>query len=384
MVDQREIDDIVRHFEDLEDPRSEVNLQHPLISVVVIGLMAVLAGATGPTAIARWAQPKADELLNVLPLPNGIPRKDVFRRVLSALKPETFQTCFANWLASLRAGAAAATGIDQPILAVDGKTLRRSHDRRKGLGALHSVSVWASEFGLTLGQVATDQKSNEITAIPEVLKLVDLQGAIVTIDAMGTQKAIAAQVVDSGADYVFGLKGNQSKLHEAVADYAVEQWENDFADAQARRHVTTEKAHGREETRTYIQMPAPKSLPGFHLWKGLLTIGLVVHECLRNGKETHEVRYYISSLAMGVKRFAHAVRSHWGIENACHWSLDVTYREDDSRIRDARMRENFAWLNRFTLSLLKQHPCKDSVAMKRRSCGWDFDFMTEVLAGREG
>lgn len=384
MVDQREIDDIVRHFEDLEDPRSEVNLQHPLISVVVISLMAVLAGATGPTAIARWAQLKADELLNVLPLPNGIPRKDVFRRVLSALKPEAFQTCFANWLASLRAGAAAATGIDQPILAVDGKTLRRSHDRRKGLGALHSVSVWASEFGLTLGQVATDQKSNEITAIPQVLKLVDLQGAIVTIDAMGTQKAIAAQVVDSGADYVFGLKGNQSKLHEAVADYVVEKWENDFADAQARRHVTTEKAHGREETRTYIQMPAPQSLPGFDLWKGLLTIGLVVHECLRNGKETHEVRYYISSLAMGVKRFAHAVRSHWGIENTCHWSLDVTYREDESRIRDTRIRENFAWLNRFTLSLLKQHPCKDSVAMKRRSCGWDFDFMTEVLAGREG
>ena len=383
-MDQREIDDIVRHFEDLEDPRSEVNLQHPLISVVVISLMAVLAGAAGPTAIARWAQLKADELLNVLPLPNGIPRKDVFRRVLSALKPEAFQTCFANWLASLRAGAAAATGIDQPILAVDGKTLRRSHDRRKGLGALHSVSVWASEFGLTLGQVATEEKSNEITAIPQVLKLVDLQGAIVTIDAMGTQKAIAAQVVDSGADYVFGLKGNQSKLHEAVADYVVEQWENDFADAQARRHVTTEKAHGREETRTYIQMPAPTSLPGFHLWKGLLTIGLVVHECMRNGKETHEVRYYISSLAMGVKRFAHAVRSHWGIENACHWCLDVTYREDESRIRDARMRENFAWLNRFTLSLLKQHPCKDSVAMKRRSCGWDFDFMTEVLAGKEG
>ena len=384
MVDQREIDDIVRHFEDLEDPRSEVNLQHPLISVVVISLMAVLAGAAGPTAIARWAQLKADELLNVLPLPNGIPRKDVFRRVLSALKPEAFQTCFANWLASLRAGAAAATGIDQPILAVDGKTLRRSHDRRKGLGALHSVSVWASEFGLTLGQVATEEKSNEITAIPQVLKLVDLQGAIVTIDAMGTQKAIASQVVNSGADYVFGLKGNQSKLHEAVADYVVEQWENDFADAQARRHVTTEKGHGREETRTYLQMPAPKSLPGFHLWKGLLTIGLVVHECMRNGKETHEVRYYISSLAMGVKRFAHAVRSHWGIENACHWCLDVTYREDESRIRDARMRENFAWLNRFTLSLLKQHPRKDSVAMKRRSCGWDFNFMTEVLAGKEG
>jgi predicted transposase YbfD/YdcC len=381
MVERFQIDEIRRHFEDLEDPRSDINRQHPLISVVVISLMAVLAGATGPTAIARWAQLKAAELLNVLPLPNGIPRKDVFRRVLSALKPEAFQICFANWLQSLRADAAAETGIVQPILAVDGKTLRRSHDRSKGLGALHSVSIWASEFGLTLGQVATDQKSNEITAIPEVLKLVDLQGAIVTIDAMGTQKAIAAQIVESKADYVLGLKGNQSTLHEAVMDYVVEQWENDFADAQARRCVTTEKGHGREETRTYLQMPAPKSLPGFHLWKGLLTIGLVVHECLRDGKETHEVRYYISSLAMGVKRFAHAVRSHWGIENTCHWSLDVTYREDESRIRDVRMRENFAWLNRFTLSLLKQHPCKESIVMKRRSCGWDFNFMTEVLAG---
>jgi predicted transposase YbfD/YdcC len=381
MVDQVQIDNIARHFEDLEDPRSDVNLHHPLISVLTISLMAVLAGAAGPTAIARWAMLKADELLNLLPLPNGIPKKDVYRRVLCTLKPDAFQICFASWLQSLRDAAAAATGVDQPILAVDGKTLRRSHDRSKGVSALHSVSVWATEFGLTLGQVATDQKSNEITAIPEVLKLVDIKGAIVTIDAMGTQKAIAAQIVESEADYVFGLKGNQSKLHDATMNYVVEQWENDFADASARRYVTTEKEHGREETRTYIQMPAPTTLPGFHLWKGLLTIGLVVHDCLRNGKETHEVRYYISSLAMGVKRFAYAVRSHWGIENSCHWSLDVTYREDESRIRDVHMRENFAWLNRFTLSLLKQHPGKESIVMKRRSCGWDFDFMTQVLAG---
>ena len=282
---------------------------------------------------------------------------------------------------SLRADAAAASGVDQPVLAVDGKTLRRSHDRNKGLGALHSVSIWATEFGLTLGQVATEQKSNEITAIPEVSKLVNIKGAIITIDAMGTQKAIAAQIVESEADYVFGLKGNQSKLHEATIEHVEKAWENDFADVAARRYVTTETGHGREETRTYIQMPAPKTLPGFNLWKGLLTIGVVVHCCLRNGKETHEVRYYISSLAMGVKRFAHAVRSHWGIENTCHWSLDVTYREDESRIRDVQMRENFAWLNRFTLSLLKQHTGTESIAMKRRSCGWDFDFMTQVLTG---
>src|SRR3984885_6409147 len=268
MVDQCEIDDIVRHFEDLEDPRSEVNLQHPLSSVVVISLMAVLAGAAGPTAIARWAQLKADELLNVLPLPNGIPRKDVFRRVLSALKPEAFQTCFANWLASLRAGAAAATGIDQPILAVDGKTLRRSHDRRKGLGALHCVTVWASEFGLSLGQVACEEKSNEITAIPELLRLVDIKGAIITIDAMGTQKAIAEQIVESGADYVLALKGNQGTLHDAVIAYIDKQSQDDFAKAKARRHLTQETGHGREETRRYIQMPAPETLSGLELWKG--------------------------------------------------------------------------------------------------------------------
>jgi predicted transposase YbfD/YdcC len=380
-MDHVQIDNVVRHFKDLEDPRSDINVQHPLISVVVISLMAVLAGAAGPTAIARWAKLRADDLRSLLPLPNGIPKKDVYRRVLCTLKPDAFQVCFGNWLQSLRADAVAASGVDQPVLAVDGKTLRRSHNRKKGLGALHSVSIWATEFGLTLGQVATDQKSNEITAIPEVLRLVDIKGAIITIDAMGTQKAIAAQIVESEADYVFGLKGNQSKLHEATIEHVEKEWENDFADAAARRYVTTEMGHGREETRTYIQMPAPKTLPGFNLWKGLLTIGVVVHCCLRNGKETHEVRYYISSLAMGVKRFAHAVRSHWGIENTCHWSLDVTYREDESRIRDVHMRENFAWLNRFTLSLLKQHPGTESIAMKRRSCGWDFGFMTQVLTG---
>lgn len=377
-----DVNRVMRHFEALEDPRSEVNLQHPLISVVVISLMAILAGAAGPTAIARWAALKSDELLSLLPLPNGIPKKDVYRRVLCSLKPAAFQVCFANWLQSLRADAAVASGVDQPVLAVDGKTLRRSHNRSQELGALHSVSIWATEFGLTLGQVATDAKSNEITAIPEVLKLVNIEGAIITIDAMGTQKAIAAQIVESKADYLFGLKGNQGKLYEAVMDYVEQQMENDFADVPARRHETNEKGHGREETRTYIQLPAPKTLPGFALWKGLLTIGIVIHQCLRNGQETHEVRYYISSLALGVQRFAHAIRSHWGIENTCHWSLDVTYREDESRIRDVHMRENFAWLNRFTLSLLKQHPGPESIAMKRRSCGWDFDFMTQVLTGK--
>jgi predicted transposase YbfD/YdcC len=375
------LDEIVRHFKGLEDPRSTINRQHPLVSVVVIALMAVLAGASGPTAIADWAELKRGALLGALDLPNGIPRKDVFRRVLMALQPGAFQACFAGWLRSLRASAEAATGVQQPVLAVDGKTARRSHDRKNGLGALHSVSVWASEFGLSLGQVACAEKSNEITAIPELLRLVDIKGAIITIDAMGTQKAIAAQIIEGEADYVLALKGNQETLHEAVIGHILEQWEDDFARVKARRHQTRETGHGRDETRTYIQLPVPASLPGLDLWAGLKSIGVAVSECVRDGKETVEVRYYISSLGLGVKRFAHAIRGHWSIENSCHWSLDVTYREDESRIRDRHLRENFAWLNRLTLSLLKQHPGRQSVAMKRRRCGWSEKFLMEVITG---
>ena len=378
---QVSLDEVLGYFDDLEDPRSTVNLKHPLVSVVVIAMMAVLAGAGGPTAIAKWAALKAEFLLQVLQLPNGIPRKDVFRRVLATLQPGAFQACFAQWLQSLRAKAAEAAGVDKPVLAVDGKTARRSHDRSKGLGALHAVSVWASEFGLSLGQVACAEKSNEITAIPELLRLVDIQGCIITIDAMGTQKAIAAQIVDGKADYVLALKGNQETLQQAVIDHIDQQSKNDFADTQARRHTTKETGHGREEIRSYLQMPVPETLRGLELWKGLKSIGMATLVCVRDGKETTETRYYISSLAVSVKQFAHAIRSHWGIENSCHWTLDMTYREDESRIRDAHVRENFAWLNRFTLSLLKQHPGKDSTAMKRRGCGWSDDFLMEVLTG---
>jgi predicted transposase YbfD/YdcC len=373
------LDEVVRHFADLEDPRSEVNLRHPFVSVVVIALLAVLAGAGGPTAIARRAALKQEFLLQVLDLPNGIPRKDVFRRVLMALKPAAFRACFADWLQSLRTEATAATGVEQPILAMDGKTARRSHDRRNGLGALHSVSIWASEFGLSLGQVACAEKSNEITAIPELLRLVDIKGAIITIDAMGTQKAIAAQIIEGGADYVLALKGNQEALHQAVIDYIDEQLEGDLADAQ--EHVTTETGHGREEMRTYLQLPAPEKLPGFMRWRGLKSIGVATSHCLRDGKEAVEVRYYISSLTPDVERFARAARGHWGIENSCHWSLDMTFREDESRLRQRNLRENFAWLNRFALSLLKQHPGRQSLVMKRRSCGWSDDFLMEVVTG---
>jgi predicted transposase YbfD/YdcC len=378
-VQRISLDEVVQHFEALEDPRSAVNRRHPLVSVVVIALMAVLAGASGPTAIARWAALKEEFLSNALDLPNGIPCKDVFRRVLMTLRPAAFQACFANGLESLRTKAAAATDVEQPTFAVDGKTARRSHDRQNGLGALHSVSIWASEFGLSLGQVACAEKSNEITAIPELLRLVDIKGAIITIDAMGTQKAIAAQIIAGEGDYVLALKGNQETLHQAIIEHIDEQLEGDLA--QAHEHVTIDKGHGREERRTYLQLPAPESLPGFAQWKGLKSIGVVTSCCLRDGKETIEVRYYISSLSVSVKKFAHAVRSHWSIENACHWVLDITYREDESRIREKALRENIAWLNRFTLSLLKQHPRRDSIAMKRRSCGWSDGFLLEVVTG---
>ncbi len=373
------MDEVLCHFEELEDPRSEINRKHALESVIVIAIMGVLAQASGPTGIATWAKLNADFLQSLLPLPNGVPGKDVFRRVLCALKPDVFQQCFANWIKTLRANAAEATEIDQPTLAVDGKTLRRSHDTKKGLGPLHSVSVWASEYGITLAQVATDQKSNEITAIPQVLQLVDMKGAIITIDAMGTQKAIAEQIVDGGGDFVLALKRNQEKLHDGVVDYVIERMDNDFADVTVRRQITEETGHGRKEKREYIQMPAPKTLPGFANWKKLTTIGLVILTCVRGGKETTELRFFISSLPLGIKRFAKAIRNHWGIENTCHWSLDVSYREDESRIRHVHARENFAWLNRFTLSLLKQHSGKGSLIMKRRSCGWNPQFMLEVL-----
>jgi predicted transposase YbfD/YdcC len=339
------LDEVVAHFQELEDPRSTFNQLHPSVSVVVIAPLAVLAGASGPTSIARWAAWKEALLLSALHLPNGIRRKDVFRRVLMALKPAAFQACFASWLRSLRAAAADATGVERPVLAIDGKTARRSHDRGGGLGALHSVSAWASELGLSLGQVACDEESNEITAIPELLRLVDIQGAIITLDARGAQKAIAAEIIEGGADYVLALKGNHEALHQAVIAHIDEQLEGDLAGAQ--EHVTTEAGHGRQEVRTDLQLPAPEALPGFMPWEGLKSIGLVTSHCHRGGTDTVAVRYSISSLDVDVERFARAVRGHWGVENGCHWSLDMAFCEDESRLRERHLRENFAWLNRF-------------------------------------
>lgn len=377
------LDEVVAYFQELEGPRSVVNRKHPLASVVVIASIAVLAGASGPTSIAEWAVLKKDLLETLLPLPHGVPAKDVFRRVLAALRPRAFQECFAEWLRSLRDAAAAEAGVERPTLAVDGKTLRRSHDKKNGLGAMHSVTVWASEYGLSLGQVACAEKSNEITAIPELLKLVDVSGGGVTIDAMGCQKEIAGAIVAAEGDYVLALKGNQGTLHQAVVDHLMSRWEEDFAGDEVGRRQTEETGHGRRESRTYIQLEAPESLPGFKSWRGLKSIGMAISEIVRDGRLVDEVRYYISSLAVepDAQAFAHAARSHWGIENGCHWTLDATFREDESRIRERHMRQNIAWLNRFSLSLLKQHPDRKSVAMKRRCCARSDDYLMQVLTG---
>jgi len=372
------LEELVACFDELEDPRSEINRKHPLASVVAVSLMAVLAGADGPTSIHRWAKSLEENLPSVLDLPNGIPSRDVIRRVLCALKPEAFQECFTDWISRLIGGTDDGS---QRHVAIDGKTLRGSSDSNRGIGPLHLVSAWASEKGLTLAQVPTDQKSNEITAIPQLLRLIDLKKAIITIDAMGTQKKIAQQIVDGKGDYILALKANHEKTNAAVINYVEEQVSRDFSETRHQQLEDTPKkpSHGRNESRIYIQFEVPKEFPDRSLWAGLATIGLVVYTFVKGGKEHTEIRYYLSSLPLDVALFARCVRSHWGIENTCHWSLDVTYNEDGLKTRKRQATENMAWLRRFTLSLLKQHPGKMSLVMKRKSCGWNWNFMLQVL-----
>lgn len=367
---------ILDFFTDLPDPRSHINRKHRLGDLIVISVLAVIAGADGPKAIGIWADAHEDWLRRYLELPHGVPSHDTIGRLLATLEPDAFQRCFANWIESLR-----AAGGDErsEIVAIDGKALRRSHDRRHGLGPLFLVSAWAVRGGISLGQLATDEKSNEITAIPELLERIDVRKAIVTIDAAGCQREIAAKIVGARGDYVLALKGNQGSLYEAVVDYVITHLENDFADLDARKHEEVVKGHGRVDTLTYYQLPVPASLPGKSRWKGLKTLGVAIRLSEENGRETSDVRYYISSLRPGVKRFAAAVRGHWAIENTLHWCLDVTFREDDSRLRNRKAADNLAWLRRFAVGLLKRQPDKESVAMRRRLAGWNVDYLMQVV-----
>jgi len=267
-------------------------------------------------------------------------------------------------------------------IAIDGKTMRRSHDRQNGLGPMHIVSAWASDRGITLGQVATEEKSNEITAIPQLLDLIDVEDAIVTIDAAGCQKNIAAHIVNGKGDYVLALKGNQGKLFDDVRFLLGRHMQDDFADCPVSRYIEAEEGHGRVEERLYYQMTAPDYLYGRSDWKGLKTLGAAVRIYHEHGVQKTDTRYFLSSLRRNGKQFANAVRNHWAIENTLHWSLDMTYREDESRVRNRTFADNLSWLRRLTLSLIKQHPGKQSNIMKRRMAGWSVDFLMQILTGK--
>lgn len=372
---------LLRFFDDLPDPRSSVNRLHRLGDVIVMAICAIVANADGPTAIAQWAKLNAAWLRRHLALPNGIPGKDTFRRVLGLLPPAAFQQCFQQWLQTLQMPAE-EDAENKKHIAIDGKTLRRSHDRQNGLGPMHIVGAWASDFGITLGQVATEEKSNEITAIPQLLDRIDVEDAIVTIDAAGCQKTIAAKIVQGKGDYVLALKSNQKKLFQDVEFLMQSHLQDEGTGGPVSRYVEVEQGHGRLEARTYYQMTAPSYLHGRSEWKGLKTIGAAVRVYEEKGIEKRDVRYYLSSLRRNGRQFAQAVRRHWGIENSLHWSLDMTYREDESRVRNRTFAENLSWLRRLTLGLIKQHPGKQSNIMKRRMAGWSPDFLMQVLTGK--
>ena len=364
------------YFDSLSDPRHYRNRKHLLVDIMVIAVAAVVCGCDGPTAIHRWAKARRDWLAQYLTLPNGIPSRDCIRRVLLALQPQAFQRCFQDWVTQALVGDAATGGR---LVAVDGKTCRRSHDAGKELGPLHIVSAWASEEGIALGQVATESKSNEIAAIPVLLEQLELSDTIVTIDALGCQKEIVQQIKRGGGDAIVAVKENQPKLHAAIAAYFTEQIERDFADVQYRAYESEEEAHGRLDERSYFLTKVPRDFAPAADWPEVKAIGYALRWTTHaGGAQTSEVRYYVSTRYVSGKRFAEAVRGHWGIESL-HWVLDVTLREDDSRTRERTLANNLSWLRRFAVTLLRRHPEKDSIRGKMLHCGYSTDFLTEVL-----
>ena len=370
------VESIGSFFESLSDPRHTRNRKHLLIDIVVIAVCGLVCGSDGPTAIHRWATQRLDWLKRFLALPHGVPSRDCIRRLLMALKPEAFQECFQDWVAQ-------AVRIDDSgparLIAIDGKTCRRSHDAAQGLGPLHLVSAWASEEGIALGQVAAEEKSNEITAIPQLLKRIELTNTLVTIDAMGCQKEIARDIVAGGGDFVIAVKDNQPKLREAMGAYFEKHLERDLEDLKYRRHETTDQGHGRLDERSYFLTKVPSDFAVRKDWPWIKAIGYTVRTTRHtDGRETDEVRYYVLSRYLNGKRFSEAVRGHWGIESM-HWVLDVTFREDDSRTRERTLGNNLSWLRRFAVTLLKRHPINDSLRGKMIRCMLNTDFLTEIL-----
>jgi len=365
---------LIEYFSNLEDPRDSTKARHKLLDMIAISVAAVICGADDWVSIAAFARAKEEWLRKFLDLSNGIPSHDTFGRVFSLLAPQAFEACFRSWVNAVREAVA------EEVVAIDGKSVRRSHNRGAGLGPLHMVSAWATDNRVVLGQVATEAKSNEITAIPRLLELLVLKGCIVTIDAMGCQSKIAEQIVAAGGDYVLALKGNQGTLADEVEEAFIDADAKDYAGVDSQLVETTERDHGRVETRRYRTLGSLEGVPRSALWKGLNMIGMVESQREVDGKMSIEYRFYIGSIGTDATRFARAVRSHWGIENDLHWSLDVAFREDESRLRDPRARENFAVLRHIALSRLKNDKReKMGIKNKRLKAGWDDNYLSQLL-----
>lgn len=367
---------IEKHFAEVSDPRRREGT-YPLINFLVIAVCAVICGADDFVAIAEFGRAKKKFLEMFLDLSAGIPSHDRFNAIFRALRPAEFEKCLLSWITELH------EVTDGQVVAIDGKTLRRSFDSGSSKAAIHMVSAWATANHISLGQVVVDAKSNEITAIPKLLEMLELSGALVTIDAMGCQTEIARAIVEANADYVLAVKGNQPTLHEGLLRFFTDHRHDDFARVNVRRHETYDYGHGRDEMRFYYVCPAPKDLPGRERWKKLRAIGLAVNNTIRDGKECIECRYYILSRFTSGRRFAEAVRSHWAIENRLHWQLDVAFQEDQCRVRKGHADANFSSLRRTALSLLKNNNTKKvGVKNKRLLAALDEGYLTEVLIGK--
>jgi predicted transposase YbfD/YdcC len=368
---------IQSHFRSLQDPRRRHRQRHRLLDIIVIALCAVIADADTWQEVEAFGRERRDWLAGFLDLPNGTPSHDTFERLFDRLDPVALQTCLLGWIEST------AGGLKVDHIAIDGKTLRHSGSPARGLGALHLVSAWATEHGLSLGQVAVDGKSNEIAAIPPLLGLLELKGALVTIDAMGCQKEIAKKIIERGGDYVLTVKGNQEHLRDDI-EAAVLKAINDGTEGKDYLTYETEgDGHGRHEKRHYTVLPNPEGIRNAEAWEGLKVAGVCYRERTEKGKTSEETVYLIGSRVMSAERYGKVLRDHWQIENGLHWHLDITFGEDDSRVQQRTEAANFSLLRKMALSMLKRNPKKQSIAVKRYMAALDPEFLAEILTGSQ-